>query len=135
MKPIADTLYEGLQYRGKSGQWAWLAHRTSGLLTVLFVITHVLDSTLVTFFPRLYDKTVKLFKHPLAGLGEIGLIGAVLYHSVNGLKVAIMDLRPQLWRRQKEANQIVQVVFAALFVPMAFKMLASIRDHLGDNEP
>jgi len=126
-----NTLVEALKYKGKSGQWSWIFHRLSGLLTVAFVITHVLDSTLVTFFPKLYKKTIVLFKHPLAGLGEIVLIAAVLYHAVNGLKVAVMDFRPRLWRHQKQANQIVQMVFAVLFIPMAIKMLAGIVGHLG----
>ena len=65
-----ETLRQGLAYDGKSGQWAWLLHRVSGILTVGFIVTHVLDSTLVTFFPRLYQKTIRLFKHPLAGLAK-----------------------------------------------------------------
>ncbi len=134
MNSLTDTLREGLQYRGKGGQWAWIFHRLSGLLTVGFVVTHVLDSTLITFFPKLYQKTIKLFKHPLAGLGEIVVIGAVLYHSVNGLRVAIMDLKPEWWRHQKQANQLVQVVFVALYIPFALKILFSIFDHLGRSE-
>lgn len=134
MSSITDTLREGLQYRGKSGQWAWIFHRLSGLLTVGFVVTHVLDSTLITFFPKLYQKTIKLFKLPLAGLGEIVVIGAVLYHSVNGLRVAIMDLKPEWWRYQKKANQLVQAIFAALYIPFALKMLIDIFDHLGRSE-
>lgn len=131
MNVVSERLIEGVQYRGEGGQWAWVFHRLGGLLTVVFIITHVLDSTLITFFPRLYQKTIKLFKLPLAGLGEIFLIGAVLYHAVNGLRVAVMDFRPELWRYQKKANQIVQVVFAMLFFPLALKMLAGILKHAG----
>ena len=134
MTSYTDTLREGLQYRGESGQWPWIFHRVSGLLTVGFIVTHVLDSTLITFFPKLYQKTIKLFKNPLAGLGEIALIGAVLYHGVNGLRVAIMDMRPDLWRHQKKANEMVQVVFAILYIPIALKMLVSILRHLGRSE-
>jgi succinate dehydrogenase / fumarate reductase cytochrome b subunit len=125
----ADTLRQGLVYDGRSGQWAWLLHRVSGILTVGFIVTHVLDSTLVTFFPRLYQKTIRLFKHPLAGLGEIGLIGAVLYHGINGLRIVVLDSRPEWWRHQRKANQIVGILFAALFVPLASKMLISIVRH------
>ena len=134
MNSLTDTLRQGLAYRGKSGQWAWLLHRLSGLLTVLFIVTHVLDSTLLTFFPKLYQKTIKLFKNPLAGLGEIALIGAVLFHGVNGLKVALLDLRPDLWRYQRKANQVAGAAFVALFVPIALKMLGSILHHLGGEE-
>jgi succinate dehydrogenase / fumarate reductase cytochrome b subunit len=125
----ADILRQGMAYDGKSGQWAWALHRVSGILTVGFIVTHVLDSTLVTFFPRLYQKTIRLFKHPLAGLGEIGLLGAVLYHGINGLRIVAMDSRPEWWRYQKKANQVVGIVFAALFVPLASKMLISILRH------
>jgi succinate dehydrogenase / fumarate reductase cytochrome b subunit len=129
-----DTMREGLRYRGESGQWAWIFHRTSGFLTVVFIITHVLDSTLVTFFPRIYQKTIKIFKHPIATLGEIVMIGAVLYHGVNGLRVTVMDFRPELWRYQKKANEIVRIVFAALFIPTALKMFISLLSHLGEGE-
>lgn len=127
-------LVDALQYRGKSGQWVWIFHRISGLLTVAFVISHVLDSTLITFFPRLYKKTIELFNLPLAGLGEIVLIGAVLYHAVNGLKVAVLDFRPSLWRHQKEANRISQAIFAGLFIPMAIRMLAGVIGHSGGDK-
>lgn len=134
MNSFSDTLREGLQYRAKSGQWAWLFHRVSGSLTVVFIVTHVLDSTLITFFPKLYSKTIQLFKLPLAGLGEIGLIGAVLYHAVNGLKVAILDMNPRWWRHQKKADQLVQLGFGLLFIPIAVKMLVSVLAHLGKGE-
>jgi succinate dehydrogenase / fumarate reductase cytochrome b subunit len=124
-----DMLRQGVAYDGKSGQWVWALHRVSGILTVAFIVTHVLDSTLVTFFPKLYQKTIRLFKHPLAGLGEIGLLGAVLYHGVNGLRIVAMDSRPEWWRYQRKANQVVGMVFAALFLPLASKMLISILRH------
>ncbi len=129
-----DTLREGLQYGGKTGQWSWIAHRATGLATVAFIATHILDSTLLTFFPKLYQKTINLFKLPLAGLIEIGLIGAVLYHGVNGLRVAVMDFFPDLWRYHKKSNEIAQFVFAALFIPMALKMFISVLRHLGGEE-
>ena len=134
MSSFPDTLREGLQYRGKSGQWSWVFHRISGLLTVGFIVTHVLDSTLITFFPKLYQKTINLFKLPLAALGEIAVIGAVLYHGVNGLRIAILDFKPEWWQYQKKANQIVQIVFAVLFIPTALKMLLNILDHMGRSE-
>jgi len=131
MSSWTDILSEGLQYRGKSGQWAWVLHRVSGLLTVIFIVTHVLDSTLIAFFPRLYDRTIKLFKTPPAALGEIVLIGAVLYHAVNGLRVTVLDYRPEWWQHHKKTNQIVRGVFALLYGPIAARMLISLFKNLG----
>lgn len=124
-----DTLREGLRYDGRSGQWAWMLHRLSGLLTVGFISVHVLDSTLVTFFPKLYQKTIRLFKLPLAGLGEIGLIGAVLFHGVNGLRIVVLDGKPEWWRHQKRAIQLMTLLFGVLYLPLALRMLLGILKH------
>jgi succinate dehydrogenase / fumarate reductase cytochrome b subunit len=129
-----DTVREGLRYRGRSGQWAWIFHRISGLLTVAFIVAHVLDSTLITFFPRQYEKTVQVFKTPPAALGEIAVIGAVLYHAVNGLRIAVLDYRPEWWQHQKKAGEAVQAVFALLYIPIAVRMLASLLRNLGRNK-
>lgn len=134
MNSSIDTLREGVQYQGREGQWIWVLHRLSGMATVGFIITHVLDSTLITFFPRLYQKTIGLFKMPLAALGELVVVGGVLFHGVNGLRVAIMDMRPDLWKYQRQANQLVRGVFAALYLPLAFKMLSSTLRHLTGGE-
>lgn len=131
MSSWTDTLKEGLKYRGQSGQWAWIFHRVSGLLTVVFIVTHVLDSTLITFFPRLYDRTIRLFKSPPAALGEIIVIGAVLYHAVNGLRVTILDYKPEWWQHQKKATQAVRVAFALLYGPIAARMLIGLFQNLG----
>lgn len=133
-RATVDTLRQGLLYNGQSGQWTWMLHRLTGLLTVGFISVHVLDSTLVTFFPKLYQKTIRLFKLPLAGLGEIGLIGAVLFHGVNGLRILVLDSRPEWWRHQKKANQLMQLAFAVLYLPLAFKMLGGILQHAGGDE-
>jgi succinate dehydrogenase / fumarate reductase cytochrome b subunit len=134
MNSWTDTLREGLQYRGRSGQWAWIFHRVSGLLTVIFIIAHVVDSTLISFFPKIYEKTVRLFKTPPAALGEIVVIGAVLYHAVNGLRVTVLDYKPEWWQHQKKATQVVQAVFALLYVPIAVRMLISLLHNLGRRE-
>jgi succinate dehydrogenase / fumarate reductase cytochrome b subunit len=134
MNSWTDTLREGIRYRGGSGQSAWLFHRVSGLLTVLFIVAHVVDSTLISFFPKLYEKTVRLFKTPPAALGEIIVIGAVLYHAVNGLRVTVLDYRPEWWRHQKKANQAVQAVFVILYAPVAVRMIISLLRSLGRKE-
>lgn len=83
--------------------------------------------------PAPVRKTIRLFKSPPAAVGEIGVIGAVLYHAVNGLRIALFDYRPEWWQHQKEAGQVVQAVFALLYIPIAVRMLASLLRDLGRN--
>jgi succinate dehydrogenase / fumarate reductase membrane anchor subunit len=52
-------------------------------------------------------------------LGEIILVGAVIVHGVNGLRIAIFDLRPELYRPelQRRAVRIVLAVSVLLWIP------------------
>ena len=81
----------GKLYRGDLGMWSWVAHRITGVLTFFFLFAHVLDTALVRVSPNAYDKVINLYKNPLVNLMELGLVGAVLYHALNGLRVMLVD--------------------------------------------
>jgi succinate dehydrogenase / fumarate reductase cytochrome b subunit len=57
-------------------------------------------------------------------LGEIVLVFCVLYHGVNGLRVALFDLRPEWWREdmQRKAFWWVLALSLALWLPAAALM-------------
>lgn len=116
-------------YRGSSGQWAWVLHRLSGLGVLLFLMLHILDTSTVHFAPEAYNFFVRLYKNPLFGLAEIGLGAALIYHAVNGLKVVVLDFWPRLWKWQDQAQIVVWVAFAVIFVPMAGIMLVRLISH------
>lgn len=95
----------GTFYIGDPGMWSWVAHRVTGVLTFFFLFVHVLDTALVRVSPTTYDEVIATYKTPLVGLLEIGLVGAVLYHALNGIRVMLVDFwakgpkyqRPMLW--------------------------------------
>ena len=78
--------------------WSWVAHRITGVLTFFFLFAHVLDTALVRVSPESYDKVIDTYKNPVVNLMEIGLVGAVLYHALNGLRIIAIDFwsRPAL---------------------------------------
>jgi len=53
------------------------------------------------------------------------LIGAVLYHALNGLRIILFDFWPSLALKQKEFAYAELVLFAVGFAPVAFFMLRS----------
>jgi succinate dehydrogenase / fumarate reductase cytochrome b subunit len=130
--PVA-TMSEGLRYRGRFGQWAWILHRVGGLGTVLFLFLHVIDTSFVYFWPDHYINWIMFYRTWYFGLGEIALVGCVLYHGLNGLRVALFDLRPELWTPELQQRSVVYVAiaFAVLFVPAAIFMGGNILSHLG----
>lgn len=103
-------------YRGGSGQWAFLAHRVSGVLVFLFLLLHVVDVSLVRW-PELYDDVHELYGNILLRLFEVGLLVALVFHAVNGLRIAAVDLFPGAVANERRLFTGVLVITAAASIP------------------
>lgn len=112
-----------LSYRGPQGYWAWLLHRVSGVAVLLFLFLHILDTTLVAFGPGIYNEAVGLYRVPLFRVLEVALVGAVLYHALNGLRVMVIDFWSGATELERQLWYAVWVLFVLTFVPAAFLML------------
>jgi len=78
-------------YRGDPGMWSWVLHRITGATIFFFLFVHVLDTALVRVSPEAYNEVVNTYKTPIIGLMEVGLVAAVLYHALNGIRVILID--------------------------------------------
>ena len=103
-------------YKGDPGMWSWVAHRISGMLIFLFLLVHVLDTALVRVSPEAYNEVIGHYKSVVFGLGEIGLVAAVLFHALNGLRIILVDFWKQGTRYHR---QMLWAVLALWFVTMA----------------
>lgn len=137
MTTLVRTIRDGLRYRGNEGQLAWFGHRLAGLGTLLFFTTHVIDTSLVTFRPDLYEHAINLYRALPFQIGELLLMLAVIYHGLNGLRISLMDWKPALWKYQRELTWgtfvLTGVIYAPAFVIMGSHALANLYDiHLFD---
>lgn len=99
----------GTLYRGKFGMWSWVLHRITGVAIFFFLLVHVLDTALVRVSPEAYDAVIGTYKTPLIGLAELGLVAAILFHALNGVRIILIDF----WRKgAKYQNQMLWVVIA-----------------------
>ncbi len=80
-------------YKGTPGQWAFLAHRVTGFLVFAFLLLHVVDVSLVRW-PSLYDDVHRVYGNVLLRLFEVGLLFALLFHALNGLRIIAVDFFP-----------------------------------------
>ena len=124
MSTLILTIREAFRYKGQEGQLAWIGHRAAGLGTLLFFITHVIDTSFVYFWPEGYGHAIKLYQSLPFQIGEILLMLAVIYHGVNGFRVIIMDRKPELWKKQREITIATFVITAILYIP-AFVIMGS----------
>ncbi len=113
----------GSLYRGREGMWSWVAHRVTGVLVFFFLFAHVLDTALVRVSPESYDRVIDTYKNPFVNLMEVGLVGAVLYHALNGLRVMLIDFWEKGTRYQSQMLYAVVGVCVAVMAPGAFFML------------
>lgn len=131
MSSLILTIRESVRYRGKSGHYSWIAHRLSGLAILGFLVLHSWDTANAHFYPELYAWSIALFKHPLLAVGEIGVMAAVLYHAFNGIRITILDFKPEWWKYQQRSATIVWLLFAAVFVPIGIYMLVEFLGRCG----
>ena len=104
-------------YRGDPGMWSWVLHRITGATIFFFLFIHVLDTALVRLSPQAYDEVISTYKTPIVGLMEFGLVAAVLYHALNGIRVILIDFWAQGTRYQRLMLWVICVVWRLVIVP------------------
>ncbi len=113
----------GTLYRGGEGMWSWVAQRITGIAVFFFLYVHVLDTALVRVSPEAYDIVIATYKTPIVNLLEVGLVGAVLYHALNGLRVIAVDFWARGPRYQRQMLWGVVGVWVVVMVPGTYYMM------------
>jgi succinate dehydrogenase / fumarate reductase cytochrome b subunit len=98
-------------YIWHTGTWAWVLNRLSGLGLVFYLVLHIVVIHFVRQGPASFDALMDFLSTPLWRFLEWGLFGIILYHSLNGIRIVMIDLG---WivelRAQKAAFWTVVVV-------------------------
>ena len=110
-------------YKGKSGQWAFVSHRVTGFLVFMFLLLHIVDVSLVNIDPELYNTVHELYGNILLRLFECGLLFALLYHSMNGLRIVLVDFFPGVIRKEKMLTGLVVFITLAAGIPGSIVIL------------
>ncbi len=134
MTSLVVTVTETLRYRGAIGQWSWVLHRISGLGVILFLTLHVIDTSWSVFYPEKYVKAIATYQTPLFTIGEFALVACVIYHALNGLRIAILDFKPVWWRHQQRAALYVLLGTVIILVPTFILMFGHVLNFYNDPE-
>lgn len=120
----------GSPYLGHEGQWSWMLHRITGVAVTLYLFAHIVDTALVGWGAEAYNRVVDAYKNPAVHVLELGLVVAVLYHSINGIKITLIDFFPSLAGHIKVVGRTSAVVFAASALVVVAIMGRQIVDQL-----
>lgn len=113
-------------YKGGIGQWAWIAHRVTGVAVLLFLFIHILDTALIILGPDWYNKVIAVYRWPIFGVMEIWLFAAVLYHALNGVRIILVDFWIASIQYHKQMFAIQMALFTLIFLPVAWLMLGHV---------
>ena len=106
--------------------WTWVAHRITGVVLFFFLFAHVIDTAMVRVSPEAYNEAVEVYKNPIVGLMEVGLVGALLFHAFNGIRIILVDFWSQGPRYQKQMAYGVIALWAVLMVPVVIRHLGNV---------
>ena len=126
----------GSLYRGGPAMYTWILHRITGVLIFCFLFAHILDTAMVRIHPDVYDGVIEVYHHPIIKLMELGLVIAVLFHALNGMKIIAVDF----WSKGPEKIRQLEMATIGLFLILSagatFAMGSQLIHDLGeDDEP
>jgi len=124
LDPLINTVRDSIRYQGRTQQWMWVAHRVSGIGILLFLVLHVFGMSNAYFNPEMHELMLETYKTPLFSISELALAACLIFHAVNGTRIAILELRPQLWDKQEVATKWALIITALLALPTILIMAA-----------
>lgn len=92
--------------------WSWVLHRLTGVGIYFFLLVHILDTALIRVSPEAYDAVMSTYKTPIMGLGECVLVGAIVFHAFNGLRIILIDF----WSKGPKYQRLMFWTVVALWV-------------------
>jgi succinate dehydrogenase / fumarate reductase cytochrome b subunit len=92
--------------------WSWVLHRITGTAIFFFLLVHILDTSLIRVSPEAYDAVIGTYKTPIMGLGEAGLVAAIGFHALNGLRIILIDF----WSKGAKYQRVMFWVVIGLWV-------------------
>jgi succinate dehydrogenase / fumarate reductase cytochrome b subunit len=119
----------GTLYRGKVGMWSWVLHRITGVAIFFFLLVHVLDTSLVRISPAAYEGVMETYKTVIMGIGELGLVAAILFHALNGVRIILIDFWRKGAKLQNTMFWIVIALAAVLFAGSAVRQISHLLNY------
>ena len=101
----------------KTGMWAWIGHRITGVALVVYIFLHLSFITTASLGdgPKNFDALMKITSQPLFIVLDFVLVVVVIYHAMNGLRVVLFDAGYGI-RRQKQVFWVAMGAAAVLII-------------------
>jgi succinate dehydrogenase / fumarate reductase cytochrome b subunit len=107
-------------YKGREGQWSWIMHRATGVGIILFLFAHVVDTAVIGWGPEAYEKVLSVYHNPYVQFLELVLVGMVLFHALNGIRIMIVDFWPRATEFHVQLFYGTMALFLGAMAPITY---------------
>jgi succinate dehydrogenase / fumarate reductase cytochrome b subunit len=104
------------------GFWSWVLRRVTGVAVALYLLLHIWVIHSLTAGAMTYNQVMEFLAAPIFKLGEIALLGAVIYHGLDGVRVLLTDFFGAAWYERRLFWGLI-ALGVALFVVAAVPLL------------
>jgi succinate dehydrogenase / fumarate reductase cytochrome b subunit len=113
---------KGLRYNGGGPMLAWLLHRIGGLVMVLFVGLHILASFFMQQYGSDWATSINIIYESM--YFQFLIIFMVYFHGLNGLRIILLDFKPEYIKFQREITWLQWLIFIPLYAITVLVMVA-----------
>ena len=97
--------------------WSWVLHRITGATIFFFLSCTCSTPPSCGSAWQAYNEVIETYKTPIVGLMEVGLVAAVLFHALNGIRVILVDFWSEGPRHQRTMLVGIGVIWLLVMVP------------------
>jgi succinate dehydrogenase / fumarate reductase, cytochrome b subunit len=114
--PVSTWSKIMVSYRRHAGSWAWVLHRVSGVALTVYLFIHIWALRGLVKGEAAFNEEMALFTTPVFKFAEWSLFAFVIFHSMNGIRIALVDLG----QGSRNHKSILRVVYAVGILMMIF---------------
>lgn len=74
------------------GMLAHMVQRVTGVGLLIYLLLHVRTIHKLSEGPQAFNEALAFFRSPFFKMAEIALLGAVILHALNGIRLTLLDL-------------------------------------------
>jgi succinate dehydrogenase / fumarate reductase cytochrome b subunit len=79
-------------YKKHAGSWAYILHRLTGIGLTVYILVHIILLTTLLKGDRAFNEEMAFFRTSVFLFFEWLLGSLVMFHALNGLRIALIDL-------------------------------------------
>jgi succinate dehydrogenase / fumarate reductase cytochrome b subunit len=121
---MAYGKYTGLKgwlYKGSTPYYVFALHRLTAMGIILFVGTHVAASFSMQQALGTWGTTINIIYE--SWWFQIFVVFCVLFHTLNGMRVVILDIWPKLIKYSREAVNLEWAIFIPIYALTVFLII------------